>query len=108
WLYQLQVTPGHLVERQQVAAPQHAGAGEVRQAPRLQLPRVAEQRPDGAERSAVARLDAEPVEGSHSERACQVLARELGIELPRLALGAYGAGEVDGGGCVAGELPFRG
>src|SRR5256885_7450317 len=59
---------------------QHAGAGEVRQAPRLQLPRVAQQCAHGTESGAVARRDAEPVERSHAEGACQVLAREVGIE----------------------------
>jgi len=36
---------GQSRRRQQVAAPQHAGAGEVRQASRFELPCVAEQRP---------------------------------------------------------------
>src|SRR2546426_2568081 len=69
-------------------APQHAGAGQVWQAARFELPRVAEQRPHRAQGGAVARLDAEPVEGCHPEGASQILAPQLGVEFPRLALGA--------------------
>ncbi len=64
----------------------------MRQAARLELPGIPEQRPRRAERGVIARLDPQPVEPRHAERARQFLARELGIELVAFALGPGGAG----------------
>src|SRR5207248_661779 len=72
------------------------------------LPRVAEQRPHRAQGGAVARLDAEPVEGCHPEGASQILAPQLGVEFPRLALGAHGARKREGSRRAAGKHEFPG
>src|SRR6266581_282951 len=87
-------------------AVEHAEQRGPRRA-RVELPRVAEQRPHRAQGGAVARLDAEPVEGCHPEGASQILAPQLGVEFPRLALGAHGARKREGSRRAAGkhELP---
>ena len=59
----------------------------MRQAARLELPGVPQQRPGGAQGGAIPGLDAEPVERSEPVSAHQVLPGELGVELPGLALG---------------------
>ena len=56
----------------------------------LQFARVPEQRARGAQRRPIARLHPKPVERSQPERARQVLAGELGVELPDLAFGPGG------------------
>src|SRR5256886_922182 len=88
--------------------PRLGGAGQVWEAARFELPRVAEQRPHGAQGGAVARLDAEPVEGCHLEGASQILAPQIGIKFPRLALGAHGTRKRDGSWRAAGKDEFPG
>ena len=90
WLHELEVAPRHLVEREHVARAEQARAGEMRETGGLQFARVPEQRARGAQRRPIARLHPKPVERSQPERARQVLAGELGVELPDLAFGPGG------------------
>ena len=68
----------------------------MREAARLELAGVAQHRARGADRGTVPRLDAESVERREAVGAGQIVAGEIGIEFPRLALG-------DGHGVRAGE-----
>ena len=59
----------------------------MRQAARLELARIPQQRSGGAQGGAIPGLNAEPVERSEPVGADQVLPGELGVEFPGLALG---------------------
>src|SRR6185503_18853339 len=85
-LDQLKVAARHLIEGKDVAAAHERRAREVRKPAWLELPGVAQQRTSGANRRAVFRRDSQPIERREPERAHQVLAREIRVELPRLTL----------------------
>ena len=66
--------------------------GQVRQAARLELARVAQQRTGGADSRPVLRADAQAIERGDAVGPHQILARELRVELPGFAHGYGGAG----------------
>ena len=108
-LHQLEVPARHVVEPEVGIDTADEWPGEVGKSGRLQLAQVAEQRAGGAERGRVAGADTEPIERGEAEAARHLFAREVGIELPGVALhrearGRRG-GEV-GGGASGGNHHF--
>src|SRR5205085_10681566 len=83
---ELQVAARHLAQRQNAVGAFDDGVRE-RDARRLQLLGVAEQRARSAECGRVAFLDPESVEAEHRELFGHVVAGERGVEFPWLPLG---------------------
>ncbi len=88
-LDELQVAPGHFVQRHGVADPAHRGVRERRQSHRLQLAGITEEGAGRAERWVVGLGDAESLEAAHTVVSSEVLGRVRGIEVPRLACGHH-------------------
>jgi hypothetical protein len=81
--HEFEVAPRHLVEWHRAPGPLDGGPGQVRNARRLDLAQVAQQRAGRSDRGRVCRLHSESIKRAHAELRGDRIGRARRIELPR-------------------------